>query len=126
MDKNQCFDKVGEVEYSPGWGVVRENLSDYPIYVSFERGAGTYTWDGYYILEDLNPSLFWDEIEVKAPPKPLPDLAVDTKVYVWDSLGQIRTFHTLTKMVASVCSSPVEPVTQGYIGAIRPHGLIGS
>ena len=85
--------KVGDKvwEYSPGWGVVRElmNLSDYPIYVSFERGAGTYTWDGYYILEDLNPSLFWDEIEVKAPPKPLPDLAGRTLrcIWVWDSLG---------------------------------------
>lgn len=93
VDKKPVFadikvgDKVWNIRL--GWGVVRElmNLSDYPIYVSFERGAGTYTWDGYYILEDLNPSLFWDEIEVKAPPKPLPDLEVDAKVYVWDSLG---------------------------------------
>ena len=93
VDKKPMFadikvgDKVWDIRR--GWGVVSMIIqqSTYPIEVDFESGHDIYSRDGYYTLEDINPSLFWDEIEVKAPPKPLPDLAVDTKVFVWDSLG---------------------------------------
>lgn len=93
VDKKPMFDgiKVGDKVWDicEGWGVVSELLEghDYPICVEFEYVDSTYTRDGYYDLKHVNPSLFWDEIEVKAPPKPLPDLEVDTKVFVWDSLG---------------------------------------
>ena len=73
-----------------GWGVVEDLLpcSDYPICVNFVHTEDSYTWDGYYSEYDENPSLFWDEIELKAPPKPpLPELEVDTKVIVWSSAG---------------------------------------
>ena len=73
-----------------GWGVVDELIcsSDYPIIVDFVDEYETYTLDGYYFVGDVNPSLFWDEIEIKAPPKPpLPKLEVDTKVIVWSSAG---------------------------------------
>lgn len=93
VNKKPMFDgiKVGDKVWDicEGWGVVSELLEghDYPICVEFEYVDSTYTRDGYYDLKHVNPSLFWDEIEVKAPPKPLPDLEVDTKVFVWDSLG---------------------------------------
>ena len=72
-----------------GWGVVDEVIcsSDYPIIVDFVHECESYTLDGYYFVDDVNPSLFWDEIELKAPPKPLPKLEVDTKVIVWSSAG---------------------------------------
>lgn len=91
VDKKPMFAdiKVGDKVWgiSQGWGVVTTLMvcHTYPIEVEFEHGDGTYTRDGYYILEDINPSLFWDEIEVKAPPKPLPDLQVDAKVFVWNN-----------------------------------------
>lgn len=73
-----------------GWGVVVDLLPcyDYPICVDFVHECESYTLDGYYSEYDENPSLFWDEIELKAPPKPpLPKLEVDTKVIVWSSAG---------------------------------------
>lgn len=89
VDKKPMFvdvkvgDKVWDI--CRGWGVVTTlNVCDtYPIEVEFEHGDGTYARDGYYNLEDVNPSLFWDEIELVAPQKPLPLLEVDTKVVVW-------------------------------------------
>lgn len=81
--------KVGDNVWDSrkGWGIVDEveHSSDYPIRVDFCEGYDSYTWDGYYNERDENPSLFWDEIELKAPRKPLPKLEVDTKVIVWSN-----------------------------------------
>ena len=84
----QVGDDVWDIRM--GWGVVDELIcsSDYPIIVDFAHECESYTLDGYYSEGDVNPSLFWDEIELKAPPKPpLPELEVDTKVIVWSSAG---------------------------------------
>lgn len=72
-----------------GWGIVvaTEHDAHYPIIVDFEGDYDSYTLDGYYSEGDVNPTLFWDEIEIKAPPKPLPKLEVDAKVIVWEDVG---------------------------------------
>ena len=78
-------DKVWDIRQ--GWGVVGMIIrnSDYPIEIEFVKGGDTYTWDGYHYLEDVNPSLIWDEIKIEAPPRPLPELQVDAKVFVWNN-----------------------------------------
>ena len=92
MSKEAMFAdvKVGDKVWDSrqGWGVVEALIphSDYPICVDFVNTEDTYTLDGYYTEDDINPSLFWDEIEIKAPPKPVPELEVDTKVIVWQDV----------------------------------------
>lgn len=69
-----------------GWGEVRETgwSARYPIYVCFPNDEfKTYTAGGLYDEDDVTRSLFWDEVVIEAPVKPLPDLEVDTKVLVW-------------------------------------------
>lgn len=79
--------KVGDKVWDTrkGWGVVDEirYSNEYPILVNFGYDCESYTLDGYYFEDDVSPSLFWDEIVIEAPPKPLPDLPVDAKVLVW-------------------------------------------
>ena len=59
---------------------------DYPIYVSFEGGdSATYTICGLFSNNDVTRSLFWDEVVIVAPVKPIPELEVDAKVLVWVS-----------------------------------------
>ena len=86
--------KVGDKVWDTrkGWGVVDEMRysNEYPILVNFGHDYETYTLDGYYFEDDVNPSLFWDEIAIEAPPKPLPDLQVDTKVYVWSNADGLK------------------------------------
>ena len=81
--------KVGDKVWDTrkGWGVVDETRysNEYPILVNFGHDFESYTLEGYYFEDDVNPSLFWDEIVIEAPPKPLPKLAVDTKVLVWNN-----------------------------------------
>lgn len=80
-------DKVWDIR--KGWGVVDEleYYSDYPVCVDFGHGCETYTLEGYCSEDDVNPTLLWDEIEIKTPPAPLPKLEVDTKVVVWEDVG---------------------------------------
>lgn len=78
-----------------GWGEVREvreggyervggSTNSYPIDVSFPSGeCETYTLGGLYNDDDITQTLFWDEVVIEAPQKPLPELEVDTKVWVW-------------------------------------------
>ena len=72
-----------------GWGNVDEvvHSSHFPIRVDFGHDSDAYTLDGYYSIDDVHPSLFWDEIEIKSPPKPMPKLEVDTEVFVWKDDG---------------------------------------
>ena len=83
--------KVGDDVWDSrkGWGVVDELIcsSDYPVNVDFVHECESYTLDGYYCVGDVNPSLFWDEIELKAPPAPMPHLELDTEVFVWKDDG---------------------------------------
>ena len=72
-----------------GWGNVGEvvHSSHFPIRVDFGHDSDAYTLDGYYSIDDVHPSLFWDEIELKAPPAPMPHLELDTEVFVWKDDG---------------------------------------
>ena len=79
-------DRVWDIR--SGWGEVRGTNSSvsYPIAVYFQSEEfKTYTVGGLYDEDDIIQSLFWDEVVIEAPVKPLPVLQVDTKVIVWDS-----------------------------------------
>lgn len=72
MFKNaKVGDKVWSI--SRGWGVVIDiyNRSTYSIKVRFDKGGNfSYTCEGRYLEDDLNPALFWDEVRFVPPPKP--------------------------------------------------------
>lgn len=64
-----------------GWHPIIDTQYDvnYPILTS----KGSYTIDGRNYSNN-GRTLFWDEVVITPPPKPLPKLEVDTKVLVWD------------------------------------------
>lgn len=69
-----------------GWGEIRDAGSPdrYAIAVYFPNAEyKRYTSDGFYNEDDATRSLFWDEVVIEAPTKPLPTLKVDAKVLVW-------------------------------------------
>lgn len=81
-------DEVFDIKH--GWGVVvhiNKYKSLYPIQVSFKTNTCTYTYDGKSYIDHIAQSLFWDEVVITPPPKPLAKLAIDTKVLVWNSLS---------------------------------------
>ena len=57
----------------------------YPI----KTELNSYTLDGR-LNTDIIRTLFWDEVIITPPEKPLPKLEVDTKVLVWDSNSHIK------------------------------------
>lgn len=70
-----------------GWGeICGIHLKDkYSISVYFPNAEyKRYTSDGFYNEDDATRSLFWDEVTIVAPEKPMPDLPVDAKVLVWN------------------------------------------
>lgn len=70
-----------------GWGEIREIswTANYPIYVCFPSGEfATYTSGGLHDECDVSQTLFWDEVVIEAPAKPMPVLQVDAKVYAWN------------------------------------------
>jgi hypothetical protein len=75
-------DKVWDLRY--GWSEVI-SLRDGESY-EIVTHINTYTIDGKCSIGNQFPSLFWNEFEVpkEAFIKPLPKLAVDTKVMVWE------------------------------------------
>ncbi|HUH58245.1 MAG TPA: hypothetical protein VL020_07035 [Pseudomonadales bacterium] len=81
--------KAGDRVWSltEGWGTILERFrsrAEYPLVVEFDnRSQKTYTLWGLLHYKDLNPALFWDEVKIETPEKPLPALEVDTKVLVW-------------------------------------------
>ena len=91
--------KVGDRVWSltEGWGVVIERRGQrfhYPLNVKFEGGScRLYTLRGRLHIEDHSPSLFWDEVKFEIPEKPLPQLEVDAKVFVWDQEGRKYKRH---------------------------------
>lgn len=73
---------------SMGWGTVinAHNDEDYPITVEFDSGkSDTFTYEGKLYSDDTNQTLFWDEVEIKVPTKPLPKLNKDDCVEVWNA-----------------------------------------
>ena len=73
---------------SIGWGSITNihHDEDYPICVKFDSGEyGSFTKEGRLYLDDLNPTLFWDEIKFEVPTKPLPKLNKNDCVEVWNT-----------------------------------------
>ena len=74
-------DRVWRLDYGK-WvtidNVVKADI--YPIKIRTDH----FTMDGAQQGGGDWRVLFWDEINITAPPKPLPKLEVDTKVLVWD------------------------------------------
>ena len=69
-----------------GWGEIRSISSSksYSLAVYFTNEEyKTYTTEGLYDEEDLSRTLFWDEVVIEAPAKPMPSLSVNANVYVW-------------------------------------------
>ena len=83
--------KVGDrvFHYKYGWKTIShiKEESSYPIIVDYDF---SYTYNGFAEKTDLNPSIFWDEVKIVPPSKPLPKLEVDTKVLVWEE-GSYKT-----------------------------------
>lgn len=84
-------DKVWSIVY--GWGEISDILphEKYPIEVTFNSTDNfyedQYTYCGKALITLPSQSLFWDEIKIVAPSKPLPNLPIDTKVLVWKDGG---------------------------------------
>ncbi len=78
---------------SLGWGVIiSTHQKDYPIVVGFDAGKReSYTVEGRRYLNDLNPTLFWSEVNIKAPTKPLPKLNKNDCVEVWNANTVVPT-----------------------------------
>ena len=77
-----------------GWGEIRDTSRSerYPIYVCFQNGdCETYTLGGFY--DGKTRYLFWDEVVIEAPEKPMPSLAVDAKILVWDVPEETHKRH---------------------------------
>ena len=70
-----------------GWGTIANISSNIirPLEVAFEHNNLFYMRNGKCSEIDVNQSLFWDEVVITPPEKPLPKLEVDTKVLVWDN-----------------------------------------
>lgn len=89
-------DQLWSVEF--GWGEVvsRDNVSK-SFTVEFNGDEfETYCFKGSRKrpLREKMQTLFWDEVVIEAPTKPLPDLPVDTKVLVWNnSKAHARNAH---------------------------------
>ena len=80
--------KVGDrvFHYRYGWSTItniREE-SNYPIIIDYDF---SFTYEGFTDKSDKNRTLFWDEIVITPPEKPLLKLEVDTKVLVRDTLS---------------------------------------
>ena len=81
--------KVGDRVWSTtrGWGEIIgiDGSSVYPISVEYDSTKyDKFTFGGYSLKTHVMRSLFWDEIAIDAPAKPMPVLKVDAKVLVWD------------------------------------------
>jgi hypothetical protein len=107
--------REGEKVYSLkwGWGVVTEiSYGEYPVKITFLNNTEeNYTKDGKWMLEDLNPDLFFEEVKLPERVRPKPNLKIDDPILVsanggsdekswqkrhfagWDSDGKIIAFN---------------------------------
>ena len=77
----QIGDKVWCLYYNKWFTITNIRKEDaYPI----KTEINSYTLDGRLNTHSIR-TLFWDEVIITPPEKPLPKLEVDTKVLVWDS-----------------------------------------
>ena len=78
--------KVGDkvYHYRYGWSTITniKKESDYHIIIDYDF---SFTYEGFTDKSDKNRTLFWDEVVITPPEKPLPKLEVDTKVLVWET-----------------------------------------
>ena len=83
--------KVGDrvFHYKYGWKTIShiKEESSYPIIIDYDF---SYTYNGFAEKTDSNPSIFWDEVKIVPPSKPLHKLEIDTKVLVWDSGKKVK------------------------------------
>ena len=74
MFKNaEIDDRVWDIRH--GWGTIVEiktKCTKYPIVVKFDNVdvKMEYTFEGKYVDEHINPTLFWNEIKFNMPKKP--------------------------------------------------------
>ena len=82
--------KVGDKLYSveDGWGILDAISTDrhHPLIIQFYGCRKSFTMNGRRYTDSKNQTLFWDKIKFKIPKKPLPNLKVDAKVIVWNSV----------------------------------------
>lgn len=77
----QVGDKVWCLYYNKWFTITNIRKEDaYPI----KTEINSYTLDGRLNTHSIR-TLFWDEVAITPPEKPLPKLEVDTKVLVWDT-----------------------------------------
>jgi len=84
--------KIGDRVFSytlQRWGIVEEEEKTYTpniVVVRFDglKDIRIYTEDGRLFDEDKAPDLFYNEVKIRPPLKPLPDLNVDDRVIVWN------------------------------------------
>ena len=82
----QIGDKVWCLYYNKWFTITNIRKEDaYPI----KTEINSYTLDGRLNTHSIR-MLFWDEVVITPPEKPLPKLEVDTKVLVWDSDSHIK------------------------------------
>lgn len=69
-------DKVWDIHY--GWGTIKRNKNSdgYPIIVEFNLSSGHannvyYTYDGKSDVAHVTRALFWDEVKIDPPKKPV-------------------------------------------------------
>jgi hypothetical protein len=67
--------KIGDRVWNErhGWGTISSttNRKAFPLAIDFDNSHfDSYTKGGRWDLDDLNPTLFWDEIHFDIPPKP--------------------------------------------------------
>lgn len=94
--------KVGDKVWSMafGWGEIERietSITFYPIDVYFPSVIETfpYTVDGKEYPDSTYQTLFWDEVVIEAPQKPLPRPEVDTKVLVWyDNMPKYKRYFS--------------------------------
>ena len=80
-------DRVWDIFHQEWFDITSVNLdSSLPIRVNY----GSYTLDGR-LNGNIARTIFWDEVIITDPSKPLPKLEVDTKVLVWITEGDEKT-----------------------------------
>jgi hypothetical protein len=69
FENAQKGDRVWSIRH--GWGVIKL-IEDHKIWVKFENLIwNIFTFCGKLDIEDLNPTLFWDEVKFDIPQKPI-------------------------------------------------------
>jgi hypothetical protein len=70
FDNAQTGDRVWAIRY--GWGTINL-IKNHKIYVVFDHlnRPRIFTSHGKFYDDDLNPTLFWDEVKIDIPQKPI-------------------------------------------------------